>query len=210
MIVTVKVAVVLLVIFAGLFFIKGSNYHPFIPPTQKAGERRFRRLDAARSSTLGFAPGTFGVMGIFTAAAVVFFAFIGFDVVATAAEEVKKPQRDLPRGILASLAVCTVLYVAVTLVVTGMQKYNTLSEKAPLADAFNATGAHWLSGFISAGAVLGLTSVTLLLLMGQSRVFFAMSRDGLLPQAFSRVTPTSRRPTARPCCWVRWWPSLPP
>jgi APA family basic amino acid/polyamine antiporter len=133
-------------------------------------------------------------MGIFTAAAVVFFAFIGFDVVATAAEEVKKPQRDLPRGILASLAVCTVLYVAVTLVVTGMQKYSLLSEKAPLADAFNATGAHWLSGFISAGAVAGLTSVTLLLLMGQSRVFFAMSRDGLLPQTFSKVHPRFKTP----------------
>jgi APA family basic amino acid/polyamine antiporter len=128
-------------------------------------------------------------MGIFTAAAVVFFAFIGFDVVATAAEEVKKPQRDLPRGILSSLAICTVLYVAVALVVTGMQKYTALSEKAPLADAFRAVGAHWLSGFISAGAVAGLTSVTLILLMGQSRVFFAMSRDGLLPKGFSRVHP---------------------
>ncbi|MEY9928807.1 APA family basic amino acid/polyamine antiporter [Catenulispora sp. GP43] len=192
-IVTVKVAVVLLVIFAGLFYIKGSNYHPFIPPTSKAtstGSGGSQPL----IQHLGFAPGSFGVMGIFTAAAVVFFAFIGFDVVATAAEEVKKPQRDLPRGILASLAVCTVLYVAVTLVVTGMQKYTALSEKAPLADAFNATGAHWLSGFISAGAVLGLTSVTLLLLMGQSRVFFAMSRDGLLPQSFSRVHPRFKTP----------------
>ena len=193
LIVTVKVAVVLLVIFAGLFFIKGSNYHPFIPATQKAASGGSGGSQPLIQH-LGFAPGTFGVMGIFTAAAVVFFAFIGFDVVATAAEEVKRPQRDLPRGILASLTVCTVLYVAVTLVVTGMQKYNTLSEKAPLADAFNATGAHWLSGFISAGAVLGLTSVTLLLLMGQSRVFFAMSRDGLLPQAFSRVHPRFKTP----------------
>ncbi|ACU73043.1 amino acid permease-associated region [Catenulispora acidiphila DSM 44928] len=192
-IVAVKVAVVLLVIVAGLFFIKGSNYHPFIPPTSKAASTETGGAQPLIQH-LGFAPGAFGVMGIFTAAAVVFFAFIGFDVVATAAEEVKKPQRDLPRGILASLAVCTVLYVSVTLVVTGMQKYSLLSEKAPLADAFNATGAHWLSGFISAGAVAGLTSVTLLLLMGQSRVFFAMSRDGLLPQSFSRVHPKFKTP----------------
>ncbi|WP_194894002.1 amino acid permease [Catenulispora pinisilvae] len=193
LIVAVKVAVVLLVIIAGAFFIKGSNYKPFIPPTSK-GTSTSSGGAQPLIQHLGFAPGSFGVMGIFTAAAVVFFAFIGFDVVATAAEEVKKPQRDLPRGILASLAVCTVLYVSVTLVVTGMQKYTNLSEKAPLADAFNATGAHWLSGFISAGAVAGLTSVTLLLLMGQSRVFFAMSRDGLLPRAFSRVHPRFQTP----------------
>ena len=192
-IVAVKVAVVLLVILAGLFFLKSSNYHPFIPPTSKAASTGSGGSQPLIQH-LGFAPGSFGVMGIFTAAAVVFFAFIGFDVVATAAEEVKKPQRDLPRGILASLAVCTALYVAVTLVVTGMQKYSALSEKAPLADAFNATGAHWLSGFISLGAVAGLTSVTLLLLMGQSRVFFAMSRDGLLPPAFSRVHPRFKTP----------------
>lgn len=193
-IVSVKVAVVLLVIVAGLFFIKASNYHPFIPPTSNKAANTATGAAQPLIQHLGFAPGAYGVMGIFTAAAVVFFAFIGFDVVATAAEEVKKPQRDLPRGILASLAVCTVLYVAVTLVVTGMQKYTLLSEKAPLADAFNATGAHWLSGFISAGAVAGLTSVTLLLLMGQSRVFFAMSRDGLLPRSFSRVHPKFKTP----------------
>jgi APA family basic amino acid/polyamine antiporter len=193
-IVAIKVAVVLLVIVAGLFFIKGANYHPFIPPA--TGKPTSADSGGAQPliQHLGFAPGAFGVMGIFTAAAVVFFAFIGFDVVATAAEEVKKPQRDLPRGILASLGVCTVLYVSVTLVVTGMQKYSLLSEKAPLADAFNATGAHWLSGFISAGAVAGLTSVTLLLLMGQSRVFFAMSRDGLLPRSFSKVHPRFKTP----------------
>ena len=192
-IVAIKVGIVLLVIFAGLFFIKGANYHPFIPPSAKTASSG-SGASQPLIQHMGFAPGAFGVMGIFTAAAVVFFAFIGFDVVATAAEEVKKPQRDLPRGILASLAVCTVLYVSVTLVVTGMQKYSLLSEKAPLADAFNATGGHWLSGFISAGAVAGLTSVTLLLLMGQSRVFFAMSRDGLLPPAFSRVHPRFKTP----------------
>ena len=194
-IVTVKVAVVLLVIVAGLFFVKSANYRPFVPPATGAATGSESGTAQPLIQHLGFTPGAFGVMGIFTAAAVVFFAFIGFDVVATAAEEVRKPQRDLPRGILSSLAVCTALYVAVALVVTGMQKYTALSEKAPLADAFRSVGAHWLSGFISAGAVAGLTSVTLILLMGQSRVFFAMSRDGLLPRAFSRVHPRFGTPS---------------
>jgi APA family basic amino acid/polyamine antiporter len=137
-------------------------------------------------------------MGIFTAASVVFFAFIGFDVVATAAEETKNPQRDMPRGILGSLLICTVLYVAVSIVVTGMQHYTKLSVDAPLADAFKATGHPWFAGFISFGAAVGLTTVCMILLLGQTRVFFAMSRDGLLPRFFSQVHPrfkTPHRPT---------------
>ena len=146
----------------------------------------------------GWAPSNFGVMGIFTAASVVFFAFIGFDVVATAAEETKNPQRDMPRGILGSLVICTALYVAVSIVVTGMQHYTKLSVTAPLADAFKATGHPWFAGFISFGAAVGLTTVCMILLLGQTRVFFAMSRDGLLPRFFSRVHPrfkTPHRPT---------------
>ncbi len=137
----------------------------------------------------GFTPADFGVMGIFAAAAVVFFAFIGFDIVATAAEETRNPQRDVPRGILGSLAICTVLYVAVSVVVTGMQKYTKLSTDAPLADAFKDLGHPFFAGLISFGAAVGLTSVCMILLLGQSRVFFAMSRDGLLPRVFSRVHP---------------------
>lgn len=146
----------------------------------------------------GWAPSNFGVMGIFTAASVVFFAFIGFDVVATAAEETKNPQRDMPRGILGSLLICTTLYVAVSIVVTGMQHYTDLSITAPLADAFKATGHPWFAGFISFGAAVGLTTVCMILLLGQTRVFFAMSRDGLLPRFFSHVHPrfkTPHRPT---------------
>jgi APA family basic amino acid/polyamine antiporter len=133
-------------------------------------------------------------MGIFTAASVVFFAFIGFDVVATAAEETRNPQRDVPRGILGSLVICTALYVAVSIVVTGMEKYSSLSVTAPLADAFKATGHPWFAGLISFGAAVGLTTVCMILLLGQSRVFFAMSRDGLLPRFFSHTHPRFRTP----------------
>ncbi|TSB34248.1 amino acid permease [Streptomyces benahoarensis] len=192
-IVGIKVTVVLLVVIAGSFFISGQNYRPFLPPTRPhAGESGY----AAPLSQLlfGFTPSHFGVMGIFAAAAVVFFAFIGFDIVATAAEETRHPQRDVPRGILGSLAICTFLYVAVSIVVTGMQKYTELSTDAPLADAFKSVGHPFYAGIISFGAAVGLTSVCMILLLGQSRVFFAMSRDGLLPQFFSRVHPTFGTP----------------
>ncbi|MGC5341302.1 amino acid permease [Streptomyces sp. DT171] len=187
-IVAVKVTVVLLVIVVGAFFITGSNYKPFVPPAQPPQGGDGLQAPLAQL-VFGFTPSNFGVMGIFTAAAVVFFAFIGFDIVATAAEETRDPQRDVPRGILGSLFVCTALYVAVSVVVTGMRKYTLLTVDAPLADAFKAVGHPFWAGLISFGAVVGLTSVCLILLLGQSRVFFAMSRDGLLPRAFSRVHP---------------------
>lgn len=187
-VVGIKVTVVLLVIIAGAFFINGANYTPFVPPSEptEAGGG----LGAPLSQLMfGFTPANFGTMGIFAAAAVVFFAFIGFDIVATAAEETRNPQRDVPRGILGSLAICTLLYVAVSIVVTGMQKYSKLSTDAPLADAFKDLGQPFFAGVISFGAAVGLTSVSMILLLGQSRVFFAMSRDGLLPRAFSRSHP---------------------
>ncbi|MER5597679.1 amino acid permease [Streptomyces sp. NPDC002265] len=196
-VVAIKVTVVLVVIVAGAFFIKTANYHPFIPkaePVPAGGGFQAPLIQLMA----GWAPSNFGVLGIFTAASVVFFAFIGFDVVATAAEETKNPQRDMPRGILGSLFVCTVLYVAVSIVVTGMQHYSKLSVDAPLADAFKATGHPWFAGMISFGAAVGLITVCMILLLGQTRVFFAMSRDGLLPRFFSQVHPrykTPHRPT---------------
>ncbi|MER6388284.1 amino acid permease [Streptomyces sp. NPDC059382] len=192
-VVAIKVTVVLIVIIAGLFFITGSNYKPFIPEAvpQEGGAG----FDAPLVQLIfGYEPTNFGVMGIFTAASVVFFAFIGFDVVATAAEETKMPQRDMPRGILGSLLICTVLYVAVSLVVTGMQHYTELSVSAPLADAFKSAGHPVYGGIISFGAAVGLTTVCMILLLGQTRVFFAMSRDGLLPRFFSRTHPRFRTP----------------
>ncbi|PRH76449.1 amino acid permease [Streptomyces solincola] len=197
-VVAIKVTVVMIVIIAGLFFIVGSNYSPFIPEavTPEGGSSGW---DAPLVQTIfGYEPTNFGVMGIFTAASVVFFAFIGFDVVATAAEETKLPQRDMPRGILGSLLICTVLYVAVSLVVTGMQNYQDLSVSAPLADAFKSVGHPVYAGIISFGAAVGLTTVCLILFLGQTRVFFAMSRDGLLPRFFSKTHPkfqTPYRPT---------------
>ncbi|MFI2184155.1 amino acid permease [Streptomyces sioyaensis] len=187
-VVAVKVTVVLLVIIAGAFLITGANYEPFVPPSRPTAAGG--GLSAPLAELMfGFAPSTFGVMGIFAAAAVVFFAFIGFDIVATAAEETRNPQRDVPRGILGSLALCTVLYVAVSVVVTGMEKYSRLSTDAPLADAFADLGHPFFADLISFGAAVGLTSVCMILLLGQSRVFFAMSRDGLLPRVFSRAHP---------------------
>jgi APA family basic amino acid/polyamine antiporter len=192
-IVAIKVAIVLFVIVAGLFYVQAENYSPFIPPP---GSPTAQGATASPSllADLGFTTGTFGVAGIFTGAALVFFAFIGFDIVATAAEETKNPQRDLPRGILASLAICTALYVAVSLVVTGMVKYNQLSISAPLAEAFRSVGRPGFATVISLGALAGLTTVMMILMLGQSRVFFAMSRDRLLPPVFSRVSPRTGTP----------------
>ncbi|NUK59396.1 amino acid permease [Streptomyces lunaelactis] len=193
-VVAIKVTVVMIVIIAGLFFIVGDNYSPFIPGAVTP-EGGLGWEDAPMLQLIfGYEATNFGVMGIFTAASVVFFAFIGFDVVATAAEETKHPQRDMPRGILGSLLICTVLYVAVALVVTGMQHYTELSISAPLADAFKATGHPWYAGAISFGAAVGLTTVCLILLLGQTRVFFAMSRDGLLPRFFSITHPKFKTP----------------
>jgi APA family basic amino acid/polyamine antiporter len=183
-----KIAVVLLVIIAGLFFVKAANYTPFIP--EAVATQRVEGLQAPLIQLLfGITPVAFGVIGIFSAAAIVFFAFIGFDIVATAAEETIEPQRDVPRGILGSLAICTVLYVAVSLVVVGMQRYTELSTAAPLSDAFTAVGHAWLATIISVGAIAGLTTVVLVLLLGQTRVLFAMCRDGLLPRSLATVSP---------------------
>ncbi|MFG2297665.1 amino acid permease [Streptomyces sp. NPDC048603] len=193
-VVAIKVTVVLLVIVAGLFFIKADNYSPFIPPAKPQEEAVSGWHAPLVQLMFGYEPTNFGVMGIFTAAALVFFAFIGFDVVATAAEETKNPQRDMPRGILGSLLICTVLYVAVTLVVTGMQHYTQMSPTAPLAEAFKSVNQPFFSGAISLGAAVGLITVSMILLLGQTRVFFAMSRDGLLPRVFSVTHPKYRTP----------------
>ncbi|MFF7212398.1 amino acid permease [Streptomyces sp. NPDC008238] len=193
-VVAIKLTVVLIVIVVGAFFIKGHNYTPFVPPAVRSEGAEAGIKAPLIQLISGFTPSQFGIMGIFTAAAVVFFAYIGFDIVATAAEETKNPQRDVPRGILGSLLICTVLYVAVSIVVTGMQHYSQLTVDAPLADAFKAVGHPFWAGLIAFGAVVGLTTVCMILLLGQSRVFFAMSRDGLLPRFFSQVHPTRGTP----------------
>jgi APA family basic amino acid/polyamine antiporter len=184
--VAVKVFIVLFVIVAGLGFVKASNYTPFIPPSQptKAEEG----LTAPLIQVLfGIEPVTFGILGIVTGASIVFFAYIGFDVVATTAEEAKNPQRDLPIGIIASLVICTVLYMAVAAVITGMVPYDQIDPKAALASAFESVGKGGYATLIAAGAVAGLTTVIMTLLIGATRVVFAMSRDWLLPPVLGKT-----------------------
>jgi APA family basic amino acid/polyamine antiporter len=187
--VAVKLFVVLFVIVAGLFYVKGANLTPFIPPSMPAESAEVGATTPLFQAMFGFTPSTYGLMGLISGASLVFFAFIGFDVVATTAEEARNPQRDLPRGILGSLAICTVLYVAVCLVITGMVKYTEISDEAALAEAFRSVGRPGFATLISAGAVAGLTTVVLTLMIGAARVLFAMSRDHLVPPALGRTHP---------------------
>jgi APA family basic amino acid/polyamine antiporter len=173
--VAVKLVVVVAFIALGVFFIKPANWHPFIPPN--TGEF-----------------GNFGMSGILRGSAVVFFAFIGFDAVSTAAQEAKKPQRDMPIGILGSLVICTILYILVAGVLTGLVPYGELNVPDPIAKGVDAIGLTWFSVLIKIGALTGLTTVILVLLYGQSRIFFTMSQDGLLPPLFARVHPRLQTP----------------
>jgi len=189
----IKLFIVLFVIVAGISLIHTANYHPFIPPSSSPVEAS-GLAQPLFQALFGIKAQTFGVLGIVSAASVVFFAYIGFDVVATTAEEAKNPQRDLPRGIIGSLVICTFLYVAVSLVITGMVKYDKIDTSAALATAFKSYGKDGFATLISAGAVAGLTTVVMTLMIGAVRVLFAMSRDGLLPRQFAQVNPRTGTP----------------
>lgn len=174
--VLIKTAIVLLVIGFGFVYVNKENWEPFIP--QNSGEW-----------------GRFGWSGVLRGASAVFFAYIGFDAVSTAAQEAKNPQRDLPIGMIASLLICTVLYILMSLVMTGLAPYNTLSVPHPVSVAISAAPSlRWLEYLVNIGAIAGLSSVVLVMLMGQPRIFFTMSRDGLLPPLFGRVHPKYRTP----------------
>jgi basic amino acid/polyamine antiporter, APA family len=174
-IVFVKVAVVLLFIFGAVHAVNPANWHPFIPPS--TGVR-----------------GHFGWSGVTQGAGIVFFAYIGFDAVSTAAQEAKNPQRDMPIGIIGSLLICTVLYIAVSAVATGIVPYLQLDVPDPIAVAADHAGLGWMSAAIKLGAIAGLSSVILVMLLGQSRIFWTMADDGLLPKFVSRVHPKFRTP----------------
>ncbi len=169
-IVVIKVGVILLFIGFGLSYVDTSNWTPYIP-----------------ENTGSF--GSFGWSGILRGAGVVFYAYLGFDALSTAAQEAKNPQKDMPKGILISLIICALLYIAVTAVLTGIVNYRELDVAAPIALAIDRAGEglSWLSPFIKLGAVAGLSSVILVMMLGQSRIYYAISRDGLLPKFFSKV-----------------------
>ncbi|MCL1944181.1 MAG: amino acid permease [Candidatus Azobacteroides sp.] len=176
-IVVIKVGVILLFIGFGLSFIDTGNWHPYIPQnTGKFGE--------------------YGWSGILRGAGVVFYAYLGFDALSTAAQEARNPQKDMPKGILVSLIICAILYVSVTAVLTGIVNYKELNVPAPIALAIDRTGEglSWLSPFIKLGAIAGLSSVILVMMMGQSRIYYAISKDGLLPKIFSKVHKKHRVP----------------
>ncbi|MEC0768787.1 amino acid permease [Bacillus atrophaeus] len=166
-IVLMKIAIILLFIIVGIGYVKPDNWSPFMP---------------------------FGINGVIASAATVFFAYLGFDAVSNASEEVKNPQKNMPIGIIGALAICTILYIAVSLVLTGMIPYTRLNVGDPVSFALKFVGQDQLAGIISVGAIVGITTVMLALLYAQVRLTFAMSRDGLLPALFAKVHPTFKTP----------------
>ena len=176
LIVLVKVGVVLLFILVGATYVHRAYWHPFLPPNE---------------GTFG----EFGFSGVLRGAGIIFFAYIGFDAVSTAAQEARNPERDMPIGILGSLGICTILYIIVVLVLTGLQPFRNLNVADPLAIAIDATPARaWLSPIVKLGALLGTTAVILVMMLGQTRVFYSMAHDGLLPRAFGRIHSRFRTP----------------
>ncbi len=174
--VVIKLAIVLVVIFACFSYVVPANHVPFIPPN--TGE-----------------VGHFGWTGVFRATGVLFFAYIGFDAVSVAAQEARNPQRDIPLGMLGSLIICTFLYMVMSWVLTGIANYTTLNVAHPVSKAVEALpGTAWLTQYVNLGAVVGLASVVLVLLLAQSRIFYAMGRDGMIPSAFNEIHPRFRTP----------------
>lgn len=189
-----KIAIVLFVVVVGFFYVKADNFTPFIPPSEPAATDGTSGVSAAMNQPLwqwvtGMTPTIYGVTGILSGAALVFFAFLGFDVVATTSEEAINPRRNVPLGIGVGMGMIIVLYTLVAIVTTGMVSYRDLArqDSPSLATAFEMVGANWAAKIISFGIVIGLATVVMVLLLGVTRVVFAMSRDGLLPRVMSRT-----------------------
>ncbi|WP_231931732.1 amino acid permease [Micromonospora echinospora] len=189
LLVLVKVAICVFVIVAGAFFVKATNLTPFIPPAEEAGAGETGLRQPVTQAIFGMEPSVFGFAGVLTAAAVVFFAYTGFEAVANLGEETRNPRRDLPLGLLGTLLVATVLYIGVSLVVVGMVPYDEIDRGAPIAAAFESVGAGWAAVLVSIAAVAGLTSVILVQLVAMGRIGFAVARDGLIPPAVAKVHP---------------------
>jgi len=185
----IKVAICLFVIVAGAFFVQRSNLTPFIPAAAPVKEGTSGLKQPLGQALFGIEPSAFGFAGILTAAAVVFFAYTGFEAVANMGEETRKPARDLPLGLLGTLGLCTVLYIGVSFVLTGMVSYTKISEGAPIANAFEQVGLSWAAKLVSIAAICGLTSVILVDILAMGRIGFAMGRDNLLPPAVAKVHP---------------------
>src|SRR5690606_11495958 len=166
--VVIKLSVVLLVIAVGLFYINTDNWHPFMPN---------------------------GISGVLKGVSAVFFAYIGFDAISTTAEECKNPQRDLPRGMMWAIIICTLLYIAIALVLTGMVRYDSLAVGDPLAFVFSQLNLKWLSAIVAVSAIVAMASVLLVFQLGQPRIWMSMSRDGLLPKKFATIHPKYKTPS---------------
>ncbi len=196
----IKIAITLFVIVVGFTYMDVKNFTPFVPPAQPPVIGHGVTGDVWGQPMLawlfGAQPSQYGWLGVISGASLVFFAFIGFDVVATSAEEVKEPQKTLPRGIFGGLALVTLLYILVTLALTGMVPYSELAkaENPSLATAFISVGANWAAQVIAVGVLMGLTTVVMVLLMGSARVLLALCRDGLLPRSWSVTSATRKTP----------------
>lgn len=185
LIVILKLSAILFIIIVGVFFINVDNWHPFIPEPEMV-----KHADGSMKEA-------YGIKGILSGAAAIFFAYIGFDVVSTSAGEAINPKKDIPFAIIASLAICTVLYILVSLVLTGMLNYKDITGdalKAPVAFAFDKVGQPWAVFIITTAATIGLVSVMLVMMLGQTRVFLGMAKDGLMPSFFRQIHPTFQTP----------------